>query len=106
MAATTTMLLRKCVDGTPRARRRSTRKYAVYLTRRYCSRVVMSGADPADPATENTRGDVLEFTAGLSANALHGKRIGVLRNYWGAGEDPNAEAVFDQAIATLEAAGA
>jgi amidase len=66
----------------------------------------MSGADPADPATENTRGDVLEFTAGLSANALHGKRIGVLRNYWGAGEDPNAEAVFDQAIATLEAAGA
>ena len=66
----------------------------------------MSGADPADPATENTRGDVLEFAAGLSANALHGKRIGVLRNYWGAGEDPNAEAVFDQAIATLEAAGA
>jgi amidase len=66
----------------------------------------MSGADPADPATENTRGDVPEFAAGLSANALHGKRIGVLRNYWGAGEDPNAEAVFDQAIATLEAAGA
>jgi amidase len=66
----------------------------------------MAGADPADPATENTRGDVLEFTEGLSPNALHGKRIGVLRNYWGAGEDPNAEAVFDQAIATLEAAGA
>ena len=42
----------------------------------------------------------------MSANALKGKRIGVLRSYWGAGEDPNAEAVFDQTIETLKASGA
>jgi amidase len=42
----------------------------------------------------------------LSANALKGKRIGVLRSYWGAGEDPNAEAVFSQSIEMIRAAGA
>ena len=30
----------------------------------------------------------------------------MLRNFWGAGEDPKAEAVFDQTIETLEASGA
>ena len=30
----------------------------------------------------------------------------MLRNYWGAGEDPNAEAVFDQAVETLKSSGA
>ena len=37
---------------------------------------------------------------------ITGKRIGVLRNYDGAGNDPNVEAVYAQAIATLEASGA
>ena len=87
----------------------------------------MSGADPSDPATPNgldgvlggldgvlneLDGDlngpdgVLDYAAGLSANALKGKRIGVLRNYWGAGDDPKAEAVFDRTIETLKASGA
>ncbi len=48
----------------------------------------------------------MDYAAGLSANALKGKRIGVLRNYWGAGEDPNAEAVFNQSIETIRASGA
>jgi amidase len=39
-------------------------------------------------------------------DALRGKRIGVLRNYWGAGDDAYAEAVFEQAIQTLKASGA
>ncbi len=66
----------------------------------------MSGADRADPVTASGPDGVPDYAAGLSADALDGKRIGVLRNYRGAGEDPNVEAVFDQAIETLEASGA
>jgi len=66
----------------------------------------MSGADPSDPATADAPARVPDYAAGLSAHALLGARIGVLRNYWGAGDDPNAEAVFARAIETLEAAGA
>jgi len=66
----------------------------------------MAGADPSDPTTTNAPGGVIDYAAGLSADALHGKRIGVLRNYDAAGDDPNVEAVFAQAIATLEASGA
>ena len=67
---------------------------------------VMSGADPSDPVTTDGPDGLPDYAAALSASALNGKRIGVLRNYWGAGEDLNAEAVFDQAIKTLEASGA
>jgi amidase len=66
----------------------------------------MSSADPSDPATANGPNGAPDYAAGLSANALKGKRIGVLRNYWGAGDDPKAEAVFDQTIETLKASGA
>jgi amidase len=66
----------------------------------------ISGADPSDPATANAPDRIPDYAAGLSADALDGKRIGVLRNYWGAGDDPNAEAVLDQAIETLEVSGA
>jgi amidase len=78
---------------------RTVRDAAILLT-------AMSGVDPSDPTTENGPAGVPDYAAGLSADALRGKRIGVLRNYWGAGEDPNAEAVFDQAITVLEASGA
>jgi len=67
---------------------------------------VMSGADPSDPVTADGPDGLPDYAAGLSASALNGKRIGVLRNYWSAGEDLNAEAVFDQAIQTLKASGA
>ena len=67
---------------------------------------VMSGVDPSDPATANGPDGVPNYAAGLSVNALSGKRIGVLRNYWGAGDDPNVEAVIDQTIETLRASGA
>jgi amidase len=66
----------------------------------------MSGVDPSDPVTANGPAGVADFAAGLSADALRGKRIGVLRNYWGAGDDAYAEAVFEQAIQTLKASGA
>lgn len=67
---------------------------------------VMSGVDPSDPVTASGPDGIPDYAAALSASALHGKRIGVLRNYWGAGDDPKAEAVFDQAIQTLKASGA
>ena len=66
----------------------------------------MSGADPSDPVTANGPDRPPDYAAALSANALEGTRIGVLRNYWGAGEDPKAEAVVDRAIEVLKAAGA
>jgi len=66
----------------------------------------ISAADPSDPATASRPDGVTDYAAGLSANALKGKRIGVLRSYWGAGEDPNAEAVFSQSIEMIRAAGA
>ncbi len=66
----------------------------------------MSGADPSDPATVNGPEGAPDYAAGLSASALQGMRIGVLRNYWGAGDDPNVEAVLNQTIETLKASGA
>jgi len=66
----------------------------------------ISAADPSDPAAASRpRGDV-DYAAGLSAATLAGKRIGVLRSYWGAGDDPKAEAVFGHAIEMIRAAGA
>jgi len=78
---------------------RSVEDAAILLT-------AMAGADASDPATQDASDRVVDYAAGLSADALRGKRIGVLRNYDGAGDDPNVEAVFAQAIATLEASGA
>jgi amidase len=66
----------------------------------------MSAADPSDPATASRPKSVADYAAGLSADALKGKRIGVLRSYWGAGEDPNAEAVFERTIEMIRASGA
>jgi amidase len=65
----------------------------------------MSAVDTSDPATADAPDGIPDYAAGLSANALNGKRIGVLRSYWGAGDDPNVEAVFSQTIETLEASG-
>ncbi len=66
----------------------------------------MAAADPADPATAGAPGELPDYAAGLSVHALLGTRIGVLRSYWEAGQDPKAEAVFERAIQTLEDAGA
>jgi amidase len=64
----------------------------------------MAGSDPADPATaqaDSRRGD---FTRGLTADALLGVRIGVMR--FAADFHPETDAVFEQALATLREAGA
>lgn len=66
----------------------------------------MSIADSDDPATANRPRNTPDYTANLSTEALQGKRIGVLRNHFGAGDDPRVEAILAQAIETLQAAGA
>jgi amidase len=54
--------------------------------------VLAEGRAPAVPPT--------------ARESLAGVRIGVIRNYYGAGTDPAVEAAFSAAVATLEAAGA
>jgi amidase len=69
---------------------------------------VVAGADSDDPATEAARGrPVPDYVAGLRADALRGMRIGVLRQaYERPDMDAEVVAVFRQALADLERAGA
>jgi amidase len=66
----------------------------------------MVAPDPGDPATARRPGVIPDYTSNLSREALRGVRIGVLRNYSSAGEDPHAEGVFAAALNTLKASGA
>ncbi|WP_375271615.1 amidase family protein, partial [Sphingomonas sp.] len=61
----------------------------------------MSAPDPADPATAGTQ--VRDYTAGLSAAALSGMRVGVIRPE---GLSPDLAARFDAALGVLRASGA
>ncbi len=65
---------------------------------------VIAGSDPADPATAPADGHKGDYLAALKPDALKGARIGVMR--FAAGFHPETDAVFDQALATLAAAGA
>jgi amidase len=64
----------------------------------------MAGSDAADPATQDADAHKQDYTAVLKPDALHGKRIGVMR--FEAGFHPETDAVFAHALATLQAAGA
>jgi amidase len=65
---------------------------------------VMAGSDPADPATRDADAHRTDFAAGLSADALRGKRIGVMR--FEAGFHPETDQVFAHALDVLRQAGA
>lgn len=65
---------------------------------------VMAGSDPADPATAEADQHLTDFAAGLTADALRGKRIGVLR--FAVGPSPETVRLFDAALKDLQAAGA
>ena len=69
---------------------------------------VIAGYDPADPYTEAGRDKVeADYTAFLDAGALQGKRLGVLRALVDTEDaDDEVTAVFEAALADLEAAGA
>jgi amidase len=62
----------------------------------------IAGSDPADPATREADAHRGDFAAGLSTEALRGKRIGVMRFASGFG----TEAAFEEALRTLKTQGA
>ncbi len=66
----------------------------------------MTGVDENDPASADTPDTVPDYAANLAADGLDGKRIGVVRNYSGAGDNLEVERVYTESIAALEAAGA
>jgi len=78
---------------------RTVRDAALMLT-------AISAADPADPAATGRDGTVVDYASGLEADALAGKRIGVLRNYGGAGKNPYVDEILERSIAVLSAGGA
>lgn len=65
---------------------------------------VIAGSDPDDAATAEADGHRTDYVAALDANALAGRRIGVVR--FMAGFHPGVDALFDRAIAHMREAGA
>lgn len=65
---------------------------------------VIAGSDPADPATAPADAHGSDYLAGLKPDALKGVRVGVMRFVLGV--HPETDRVFNQALATLAAAGA
>jgi amidase len=66
---------------------------------------VMTGIDPADPATKKSEGRFqTDYTTALRADALQGARIGVARDFFGA--DPDVDWVIESAAARMRTAGA
>lgn len=65
---------------------------------------VIAGADPADPATAEADAHRADYVAALNANALQGRRIGVVR--FMAGFSPQVDEVFDRAVSHMREAGA
>jgi amidase len=67
---------------------------------------VLAAFDAQDPASEAHPEDTPDYTAHLSADALQGKRIGVLRTHSGAGKDERIERIVEESIKTLRSGGA
>ena len=66
----------------------------------------IAGSDWQDPVTlQADRRRSKDYTAGLQANALHGKRLGVVRKMVD-GYDEETRALFDKSLAILIAQGA
>src|SRR5262245_37836467 len=63
----------------------------------------LAGHDPLDPAS--SLAPVEDYTAGLG-RGVRGLRIGVVRNYFFEGVDPEIERAFEEAMTTLRRLGA
>jgi aspartyl-tRNA(Asn)/glutamyl-tRNA(Gln) amidotransferase subunit A len=63
----------------------------------------LAGHDPLDPASSHA--PVEDYTAGLG-RGVRGLRVGVVRNYFFEGVDPEVERAFEEAMATLRRLGA
>ena len=65
---------------------------------------VIAGSDPADPATVEADARKVDYTAGLTADALKGKRVGVLRDR--IGDRADIAALFGAALKQMTDLGA
>jgi amidase len=66
----------------------------------------MAGTDASDPASAAMVDAPGGFTSNLTADGLAGKRIGVIRSFYGAGSNPGVDALFEQSIELLKSKGA
>jgi len=66
----------------------------------------MAGRDPADVLPGDRPGSAPDFAQDLSADALRGARIGVLRSHSGAGNDSRVDIIVANTIKTLVKLGA
>ncbi|HEX8621309.1 MAG TPA: amidase [Allosphingosinicella sp.] len=82
-------------QDTPGPMTRTVRDAALVLS-------AIAGSDPADPATAEADTYRRDFAAGLDADSLRGKRLGVMRFASGFGTD----AAFEAALQVLRAQGA
>ncbi len=77
---------------------RSVRDAAILLT-------AMTGTDADDVATADAEIHH-DYSANLTADGLSGKRIGVLRSWYGAGSNPNVDELYEASIEALRNQGA
>src|SRR5690606_29714942 len=63
---------------------------------------VLAGGDERDPATRGAR--TADYLAFLDTDGLRGRRIGVMRNFFGF--DARVDALMEDVIKALDAAGA
>jgi len=77
---------------------RTVRDAAILLT-------AMTGTDPDDAATTEAETHH-NYSANLTADALNGKRIGIIRSWYGAGSNPDVDAIYQASIGKLQEAGA
>jgi amidase len=66
----------------------------------------MVGRDAADPMVDDYPENVPDFAAGLTGDALRGRKIGVIRNYPGVGNDARVDAILDASVEKLKSLGA
>jgi len=66
----------------------------------------MAAADPIDPASASRPEKLPDYAADLRSDALIGKRIGILRTYFGAGSDARVEKILKESADLLQANGA
>ncbi len=66
----------------------------------------MTGTDSADPLSAAFKDAPTDFTDNLNADALRGKRIGVIRSFYGSGGNPAVEEILTASIASIQQQGA
>ncbi len=77
---------------------RSVRDAAILLS-------AMTGTDSDDAATAKAQVHH-DYSVNLTANGLRGKRIGVIRSYYGAGSNPHVDAILDASVKAMQNLGA